>query len=58
MNNQKRWENAIKVVLGDKSPCEECLVKVSCRKSFSGGSACDKLRVALEEALEDIANEN
>ena len=58
MTNQKRWENAIKIVLGDDSPCIDCLVQVSCKKSFSGGSACDKLRQALQHALETMNDEN
>lgn len=55
--NRQRWENAIKLVLKDESPCLECLVQVSCPKSFSGGSACEKLRDALQKALEEGASE-
>ena len=58
MNNQQRWEKTVQTVLGDKSPCIECLVQVSCTKSFSHGSACDKLREALRIALENIHNED
>jgi hypothetical protein len=52
------WEETIHKLLGDDNPCDECLVKPSCRKSFTGGSACEKLAGALEKAIEVFNNEN
>ena len=51
---RRRWSKAINVVLGEKSPCKECLVDVSCEKSFSNKTACERLATALEEALKNM----
>ncbi len=58
MKKIKLWENTIKDILGDKSPCEICLVKVTCTKSFAYNTACEKLGKKLTEALEGIKNES
>ena len=52
------WEDTIKNLLGDDNPCIVCLVQVTCRKSFSGNSACDKLAEKMTKALEEVYNEN
>lgn len=51
---QLNWEDTIEKMLGDENPCRECLVKVTCAKSFSYGDACEK----LAERLENKINEN
>ena len=56
--DQEVWEKTINKLLGDDNPCNECLVKPSCRKSFTGGSACEKLAEALTIAIEVFNNEN
>jgi hypothetical protein len=56
---QKVWENALKIVLKDKyNPCDDCLVKVSCIKSFRNNSACEKLQDALEDAIKELYDED
>ena len=57
-NDQAFWEKTIQDMLGDKNPCNICLVRVTCRKSFSNGSACEDLAKKLTIALEEINNES
>jgi len=52
------WENTIKELLGDDNPCEICLIKVTCEKSFKNNTSCEKLAQKLNEALGKITNEN
>jgi hypothetical protein len=58
MEDQILWEKTIGKLLGDKSPCNTCLVKPSCRRSFVTGSACEDLAIAMEEAIKEQKNEN
>jgi hypothetical protein len=34
-------------------PCQECVIKVTCNKSFFDGSACKKYKNALRKNLKD-----
>jgi len=34
-------------------PCQECVIKVTCNKSFFDGSACKKYKRALKKNLKD-----
>ena len=48
-------------ILGDKSPCKICAVRVMCEKSFTNkkGGGCPELKEALQEALrEDNEDKN
>ena len=56
--HQLFWEDTIQEILGNQNPCFICLVKVTCRKSFSDGSACKDLAKKLTKALEELTNEN
>jgi len=58
MSKDQRWEKTIMDVCGKNNPCLECLVSPRCKKSFAGGSACEKLAKALEESLEVIRSES
>jgi hypothetical protein len=58
MRGQQLWETTIKKLLKEKNPCKICLVQASCRKSFAGNSACEKLAEALEKEMEKQYNEN
>jgi hypothetical protein len=41
------------------SPCNDCLIRVTCDKMFSNNSACEKLKVYLIELIikEGLRNE-
>ncbi|MCK5643330.1 MAG: hypothetical protein KAJ19_21150 [Gammaproteobacteria bacterium] len=58
MEKLKLWEETIKKLLGNENPCEICLVKVTCTKSFAVNTACEKLGESLIKALEDVKNES
>ncbi len=51
--SQVHWENLLKELLGEESPCVVCAVKVMCGKSFSTrkGGGCPELKDAIKEAL-------
>jgi hypothetical protein len=34
-------------------PCDKCIIKATCKKSFFDGSACNKYRYALKKFLKD-----
>jgi hypothetical protein len=50
---QVNWEKCIDTLLGKDSPCMECLVKVTCSKSFAGNTACEKLARRLERKINE-----
>lgn len=54
----EKWEEIIDTLLQDENPCKICLVKVTCPKSFTGGSACKKLEELLTKALNEAKNES
>jgi hypothetical protein len=58
MEDQILWENTIGKLLGDDSPCRNCLVKPSCRRSFVDKSACEDLAIAMEKAIKEHKNES
>ena len=45
------WEETIKKLLGNESPCIECLVRPRCTKSIIDKTACEELMEKLSEAL-------
>jgi hypothetical protein len=53
----KKWEEIIEELLQEDNPCKICLVKVTCPKSFTGGSACDTLAERLTKVLNEAKNE-
>lgn len=58
MKKLQLWEETIRELLGNEGPCEICLVKVTCTKSFAGNTACEKLVESLTKVLEDVKNED
>ena len=50
---QSEWEKCIEKMLGDDSPCKLCLVKVTCKKSFTSGGACEELATKLERKINE-----
>jgi hypothetical protein len=50
---QLEWERCIEKMLGDESPCKLCLVKVTCKKSFTSGGACETLAIKLERKINE-----
>jgi hypothetical protein len=54
--NQK-WEEIIEKLLENDNPCKICLVKATCSKSFTGGSACKPLADRLTKVLNEAKNE-
>ena len=58
-NERVTWERTINLLLGKDKPCKECLVRVTCTKSFREHSACDKLARKLQERInKEKKNEN
>jgi len=53
---QLNWEKCIRELLGDNNPCDECLVRAPCLKSFSRGDACEKLARRLERKINENQN--
>ena len=51
--NNLFWEETINKLLGNKSPCVECLVRPRCTKSIMDKTACKELMEKLSEALKD-----
>ena len=51
--NNLFWEETIETLLGNKSPCVECLVRPRCTKSIMDKTACDELIENLSEALKN-----
>lgn len=49
---QDTWEETIKTLLGKDSPCEECIVRATCTKSFSYNSACEELAKKLQNMID------
>ena len=43
------WEKLLK----DQFPCDVCLIKIMCSKSFVEGSACDMLKERLVKLLKE-----
>lgn len=61
MAARRHWENMIKLLLGDNSPCKRCAVRAMCQKSFVNrrkGGGCPELKEALQEALRERHDEN
>lgn len=50
---QLNWERCIETLLGDKNPCRQCLVKVTCTMSFTSHTACEKLARRLERKINE-----
>ena len=45
------WEETIRTLLGEDSPCEECIVRATCTKSFTYNSACEELAEKLQNMI-------
>jgi len=50
--DQVMWEETIKTLLGKDSPCEECIVRATCTKSFTFNSACEELAKSLQNMID------
>ncbi len=46
------WDEEL--TTNEKSPCKTCIIRMTCKKTFSDGSACDKLGKFIDEMLKDI----
>lgn len=49
----KQNKYSLHKLLKNKDVCEQCLIRASCTKSFIDGSACNKFKKAIEEALSE-----
>jgi hypothetical protein len=56
-DDQVTWEKTINMLLGDKNPCNECIVRATCTKSFTSKSACDELAESLQKRIDEVKKE-